>query len=237
MSKVETEPQEAAAPPAPSRWSTLWKSVTTRHALTSHEVVIAWMGLAILCALAYAPHVRHGGFYSDDWSNAAVTFHSTGGAGFGNVISTFADIGLYRPVLVMYVPLTYWAFGMDMAQHLAWAATLAFLAAGMLYGVLRTIEVPRIHAWVIAGLMIVYPWSDSTKLWPSGAQVTLSITLALAGLWIALAGLSKRSWRWHACAAVLYLLSILAYEITLPLIAAAGVLYTARVGWRTAHTS
>lgn len=211
------------------------RSLTTRRGLTAREVVFAWLGLSVVCALAFTPHIRHGGFYLDDWSNAAATLQPRGGSSVTDVLSKFWSIGLYRPVLVLYVPLTYWVFGMHMAHHLAWAATLALLAAGMLYGVLRTLGVPRIHGWIIAALTIVYPWFDSTRLWATGDQLTLSITLTLAGLWVALVGLSRRSWRWHACAAVLYLLSILAYEITLPLIASAGALYAARAGWRTAR--
>jgi hypothetical protein len=223
---------QAASPQ--NRWSKIWAALTTSRGLTGREVALAWLALAVFCALVYAPHVRHGGFYLDDWSNAAETFEPKGGPGFGNVISSFAAIGIYRPVLVIYVPVTYWVFGMHLALHLAWAAALAMLAAGMLYGVLRTLSVPRIHAWAVAALTIVFPWSDSTKLWATGDQVTLAVTLALAGLWIALAGLSRRSWRWHAWASLLYLLSILAYEVTLPLIALAGVLYTVRAGWRKA---
>lgn len=218
-----------------SRWPAAWAALTSRRPLTPRDVALAWMGLAILCALAYAPHVRHGGFYLDDWSNAARAFWPGGGSDAGSVVSSFARVGIYRPVLVIYVPLTYWGFGMHMAQHLAWAAALAMLAAGTLYGILRTLGVPRVHAWIIAGLTIIYPWFDSTRLWETGDQLTLSITLALAGLWVALVGLDRRSWLWHACAAFLYLLSILAYEVTLPLIAAAGLLYTMRVGWRAAR--
>lgn len=235
MNGVATEVREQAAQATPSRLSLAWSALTARNSLSLREVAIAWLGLAVLCALAYAPHVRHGGFYLDDWSNGAATLDTQGGTGFGNVVSFFASIGIYRPVLVLYVPLTYWVFGMHMAYHLAWAAALALLAAGIFFGVMRTLGVPRIHAWIISALTLVYPWFDSTRLWATGDQLTLSIALALGGLWVALVGLSRRSWRWHACAALLYLLSILTYEVTLPLIATVGAIYTARAGWREAR--
>ena len=198
------------------------------------EVLVAWAGLALLCAIAYLPNIRHGGFYLDDWSNAAITLQGAGG-NLWSAASDFAGNSLYRPVLLVYVPFTYIVFGMHMALHLVWVTILALLAAGMLYGVLRTVEVPRLHAWLVSALTLLYPWYDSTRLWATGGQLTLSITIMLAGLWIALVGLSRRSWRWHACAALLYLVSILTYEITLPVIAMAGALYTARVGWRRAR--
>jgi hypothetical protein len=202
---------------------------------SGREVTLVWLGLAVLTALAFIPHIRHGGFYLDDWSNAAGALHPPGGDGAGNALSYFADLTIYRPVLVVYVPLTYFVFGMNMALHLTWAAVLAVVVAGLLYGILRTLGVPWIHAGLISALTIVYPWFDSTRLWATADQVTLAVAFALAGLWIALAGLSRGRPKWHIGAAILYLLSILTYEVALPLIAAAGILYTLRGGWRAAR--
>lgn len=137
-------------------------------------------------------------------------------------------------MLVVYVPLTYFVFGMHMAHHLIWAGVLAVFVATMLYGVLRTLGVPWAHAGVVAAMTIVYPWFDSLHFWATAGQVSLSVGLLLAGLWIALAGLS-RAWHWHAAAAAIYLTSILTYEVTLPVVVAAGLLYVLVVGWRTAR--
>lgn len=196
--------------------------------------MLAAVALVVLATLAFIPHVRHGGFTMDDWSNAAGALEPPGGPGFGNALSYFADLTIYRPVLVLYVPVTYLVLGMHMADHLILAAALAVFVAVMLYGILRTLRVPWFHAGFIAALTIVYPWYDSTRLWATGAQISLSVGLVLAGLWIALVGLSRRSWRWHAAAAALYLTSILTYEVTLPVVAAAGLLYILAAGWRVA---
>lgn len=203
--------------------------------LTGGEIALAWIALAIVGALAFIPHIRHGGFYLDDWSNAAGALQPPGGPGVGNVLSYFADLTIYRPVLVLYVPLTYFVFGMHMDHHLIWAAFLALAVVALLYGILRMLGLPWIHAWLIAALTLVYPWFDSTRLWATADQISLSIFFALGGLWLALVGLSRRSWRWHAGALALYLLSILTYEVTLPLIVAAGLLYLLRSDWRTAR--
>lgn len=214
------------------RWIT---NLSSRRPLTSREIAFAWIGLAVIGALAFIPRVRHGGFHSDDWSNAAGALYPPNGSGLGNAIAFFADLTIYRPVLVVYVPFIYFAFGMDMAAHLAWVAALAVVLAWLLYGVLRTLSVPWPHAWLISALTIVYPWFDSTRLWATAGQLSLSICLVIGGLWIALVGLSRRSWYWHSAAALLYLLSIFTYEITLPLVAAAGILYVLRAGWRAAR--
>lgn len=215
------------------------RATTRKRVLTfagAHEFLVASLGLVVLGALVYAPHVLHGGFYLDDWSNGAVTLRPLGGGGFGQALSYFSKTTLYRPILVVYVPLTYEVFGTHMAYQLAWAATLAILVACVLYGVLRTLDVPTRHAWPIAALTLVYPWFDSTRFWETADQATLSILFAELGLWVALAGLSRRSLRIHAFAALLYLLSILTYEITLPVIAGLGTLYWVRAGWREART-
>lgn len=205
------------------------------RAPAARECILAWTALAVLGTLVFAPHVRHGGFYLDDWSNAAGTLRPPGGPGFGHALSYFWNITLYRPVLVLYVPLGYFVLGTHMAYQLAWAAILAMFVAAMLYGILRTLGVPWVHSWVMAALTIVYPWADSTRLWVTGSLVTLAVGFAFAGLWLALEGLRRRSWPLHACAAVLYLMSIWTYEITLPLIAIAGGLYTLVAGWRVAR--
>ena len=207
-----------------------------RSRLTIREVGLAWIALCILGGLAYAPHIRHGGFYYDDWANAANALYPPGHRSFGEALSVFSSVTIYRPGLVVYVPLTYFVLGTHMAYQLAWATALAIAASVMLYGILRTLGVPVVHAWLIAALTLVYPWSDATRLWVNGSQVTLSLDFTLAGVWLAIEGLRRRSWPMHCCAAILYLLSLLTYEVTLPVIASAGLLYVFLTDWRTARS-
>jgi hypothetical protein len=209
--------------------------LSLKRPLTAGEFAFSSVALALLAAIVFTPHFKHGGFYLDDWTNAAATLHPAEGPGIDNALSYFAEVTSYRPVLVVYVPLTYLVFGMHIAHHLIWAAFLAVIVAALLYGVLRTLGLPWAHALAIAGLVLVYPWFDSTRFWATAGQISLSSAFALGGLWLALAGLARHSWRWHASAAALYLLSILTYEVTLPLVAAAGSLYLLRVGWARAR--
>lgn len=203
--------------------------------LSAREVLLASGALAILAALVLAPHILHGGFYLDDWADAAGFRYPPGGQSFGNELSYFWEIFHYRPILVLYTPLKYFVFGTHIGWILAWTAFLAVLIGGLLYGVLRALGVPWFHAWPIAALTVVYPWFDSVRLWGSANPPPVSIALALAGLWVALWALRGRSWRVHLIASALYLVSILTYEITLPLIAVFGGLYVLRAGWRTAR--
>lgn len=216
------------------RFAWALKALRLDRPLTLREMFVALAGLGCIGLLVLAPSIQHGGFSSDDWSNASNALNPPAPPNFGYAVSAFADFTLYRPVLVIYVPLTYLVFGMHMHYYLAWAAVLSILAATMFYGVLRSLEVPWVHAALISALTVVFPWSDSTRLWATAGLVDLSLTFMFAGMLIALQGLRRRSWRWHAFAILFYLLSILTYELTLPLVACVGALYCLRVGWQPA---
>jgi hypothetical protein len=209
-----------------------------RHALTAglgfRDLALSSLALLALGVLVFLPHMRHGGFYLDDWSNAAGTLYPPGG-GDGNAFKYFSELTLYRPVLVLYVPLTYLVLGTHMHLLLALAVALAVLVAVNLYAILRLLGVPRVHAWIICALTVVYPWYDSTRFWETADQATVALVFLTGGLWMALVGLRRGSLRLHVLAALLYLLSILTYEVALPLIAVLGGLYWLRAGWRAAR--
>ncbi len=204
--------------------------------LSWREAGIAILALLIVGALAYLPHLRHGGFYLDDWSDVAGTFYPPGGRSLGNTLSYFGNLFPYRPALILYIPLKYFVLGADPAAQLSLAVALAVAVAFLLYGLLRFFAVPWYHAWTIAALTIVYPCFDSVRLWEAASLPTVAMLFAFGGIWLALIALDRRSWPLHLCAAALYLISILTYEITLPLIAAAGILYVLRAGWRTGRS-
>lgn len=188
------------------------------------ELVFALLFLGIVALLALYPRLRYGGFHLDDWSNATQALQAPG-----------QEFTFFRPVLSLYVPWTYFVLGMHMHYHLALAAALAVMAGTVFYGVLRTLGTPWLHAGLIATLTILFPWSDATRLWATAGLVTLAVLFMLTGLFLALQGARRGSWRWHACAVPLYLISILTYEITIPVIAGFGALYWLLAGWRAAR--
>lgn len=229
VDQTYTTDHRAARAPAPAVAA---EQVTARRVWWA-ELGVAWVLLLIVGVAAFATNIRDSGFSSDDWANAVRTLQTPGGV--GNVISAYADITAFRPLLILYVPLTYWVFGTHMGFHLAWSVALAIFMSGMLYGLLRECGLRRVHSFLVAALLLVYPWADSTRMWPTGSMASLAIGLGLAGVWVALVGLRRDSWRVHAVAVALYLASILTYEITALLIVAAGLLYIVRHGWRAAR--
>ena len=44
--------------------------------LTKRELALASFALLVLAVIVFGSHIRHGGFYYDDWANAALNVHA-----------------------------------------------------------------------------------------------------------------------------------------------------------------
>jgi hypothetical protein len=204
---------------------------TTRARPTARELGVATLLLAGLAAATYGSHVADGGFYWDDWKNAASTRFSPDG--FEGPL----DVRLlaFRPLLALSLPLPHVAFGAAPSLHLALALVLAIATSACFYLVLRTLGMASVHAGVISALVLLFPWSDSTRLWATGSVNHLAIALYLLGLVAALHGLDsdgRRRSLLRVAAVTLYLLSVLTYEIAAIAALLSVLLYAHRVGWR-----
>jgi hypothetical protein len=194
------------------------------------ELGAAAVLFALLALVAYGYHVAHGGFYTDDWANAA-GYHFADSPRYWNAVAEIRQVVGGRPVMALLLPLPHALLGLDPTLHLALAALLGIAAALCLFVLLRTLEMPPAHAWAIAALALLFPWSDSLRLWPAASLNTISICFFLVGLTIALRGFrysGRRGTAMHAGAALLYLLSVLTYEVTAAAALLAGLLYLGR---------
>ena len=203
--------------------------------VSRRELVAVAVLLLAVAALSLGSHIANGGFYYDDWANAARTHFSPEGDGFFNAIESFAGFTAYRPTLVLYLPITHEILGSHPWLHLAWAATLGALAAWCLFAVLRTLGMETVHAAAVAVLALLFPYADSTRLWSTSSVVQVSISLYLLGVWVALSGLraqGRRSVKLHAGAVALFALSLCTYEITAAAIALTGLVYLTQAPWR-----
>jgi len=189
------------------------------------------LGLALLVIGA---HIRHGGFYSDDWGNAAAT-HFDGW--WRTSLDQWKHAIPERPLLAVLLPAPYALFGLDPTYHLATAVVLATLTSLTFFVFLRAFGIERHHALAMAALSVVFPWSDATRLWPTGAANNLAVIAYFAGSVMAVRGLAaersdrRRSLALHAGAAALYLASLLTYEVAATMILLSGVLYRTRASW------
>lgn len=156
--------------------------------LLLREVGLVAIGLSAIALLAFGPHIHHGGFYSDDWANAAdYRFDEQIQAGLG-----------LRYLLLLLLPVPHAVFGLDASDHLLLASALAVSSAGAFYAVLRLLRFGRIHAFAMSTLVLVFPGADSLRLWATAGVNSLSVTLFLTGLAIALRA-SRRAGRRAGC--------------------------------------
>ena len=153
----------------------------------------------MLGVAVFGSHIVQGSFYYDDWANSAHT-HEPGGANdFGAALSYFWGFTGFRPLLALYVPVLHEVFGQHWGAHLAWAVVLATLMSGLLFAVLVELGIGRVHALLIAALVLVFPFSDATRLWATSATAHLTASFWLAGLWVALRGLDPGRSRARRC--------------------------------------
>ncbi|MGI8513406.1 MAG: hypothetical protein ACR2NH_12355, partial [Solirubrobacteraceae bacterium] len=207
-----------------------------RPRLAWREVVVAGALLAALGALVFAPHVRSGGFQTDDWSTAAV-YRFAPSPRYENAARFQRAILGGRPLLARAQPLPHAVFGGRFGWHLALAVALGVLASLAAFGALRLAGLPPLRALGAAGLALVFPWSDATRLWPIAGLNNLAPLAAAGGLALALRGLrctGRRAVAWHGGALALYAVALGFYEAVAGIALGFGVLYVAQAGWRAA---
>ncbi len=190
------------------------------------ELALAGVALTLLGALVYAPQVAHGGFYWDDWANAA-NVRFTGEPGLFGALdqATERPVFGYRPVLTTMLVLEYEAIGTH--RHLAVALALLYsiTTAWALFLLLRTLGIRGREAIVPAALLLVFPWCDSTRMWNTASFDTVAVTLYLLGLTLAVRALRSGSRALTAASLALYLLAAWTYEIVAIGVLAAVAIY------------
>jgi hypothetical protein len=127
----------------------------------------------------------HGGFIADDWVNAG-RYYEHPGTGFWGAVDNYQTPS--RPVAAVYVSLTYAALGLRTGQHLVLAVLLAAFLSAAFFAFLRTVGLGTTPALAASALLLVFPSSDSTRLWATGSQINLFIGLYLVAMVVAIAG-------------------------------------------------
>jgi hypothetical protein len=186
--------------------------------------------LAAVAAAVFGPHVAHGGFYSDDWSNAADYRFADRPRILSLAASLQAGVGT-RYLLTLAQPIPHALFGLDTPAHVALGIGLGVAAVTAFYGVLRSVGMAWVHAAAMALLVLVFPWSDAVRLWATAGLHNLSMLSFFIGLIVALRALSvpgRRGALLHGLAQLCYVVAVLFYEVPLPAIALSGLLYVHR---------
>lgn len=178
------------------------------------ELALAFVAFLLVGAALFGPQVANGGFYWDDWQNAANTHFSREPGLFGALDrATERPVFGYRPVLTTLLVLEHEAFGMHAWLHLAMAVLFGVLTAWALYLLLRTLGFGRLDSGAPAALLLAFPWTDSTRMWATASYDTLAVALYLIGLVLAVRGLRERRQRLTVASLVMYLLASWMYEV------------------------
>ncbi len=234
----------------PSRARRLARLLLQAGAPSARELALATILLVLVAGAAYGSHVVNGGFLMDDWSNAAKTEYlasccgpgvtRAGPTGYLNVARSMLNDGPagHHLGLPIVVPPAHFLFGTRPEPHLALAVGLAVLMSAALYLLLRTLGLARLHSGLISTLVLIFPFTDSVRLWPMASYDQLSVVLWLLGLVVALHGLRQRSQAHavavHGGALAMFVAGVLIYEPLAGAVVLGAVLYVGRTAWRGA---
>lgn len=189
-----------------------------------------WVGLGILALAIYLPYALKAGWYYDDWADYA-TFKRAGGSWGAQFDACTSSIPAGRKLTCLYHVTEYHLFGDRRALYHLLAIFFLVAMAGLTYAILKRCRLPWPWAALGAALLIVFPSSDSTRLWPTGAIGQYVIVIELVGVLLALAALERPRGAsrvaLHAGATVLFLIAMTSYEIAVPLVALNGIVYWA----------
>jgi len=173
--------------------------------------------LAVITWLSAAPYVFKLGFYSDDWSILSMFhFAAVQVDGFGRAFEEFPG----RPLAAIYHALLFKAFGSHpLGYHLV-NTTVLGSAICLLYLLLVRLRVSRAESLAAALVLIALPQLSTVRVWSAASAVNLSMLLMLVSLHAQLSYDRTRRIGWAVLAIAAAILSLGAYEIFGPFLAA-----------------
>lgn len=200
-------------------------STWTRSLIELSICVITLVGIGLA---VFGSHITDGGFYYDDWSRASGYRFD----GFWHAaLVQWRHVIPGRPILAFLLPLPHALFGLRPEVHLAMAVTLGVLASTGFFVFLRELRLKAPHALAMASLALILPWSDAARLWPTASINNIAVAAYFVGTVTVLRALrasGRQALLLHAVATVLFLVSLLTYEVAAAAIALGGILYFGR---------
>lgn len=179
------------------------------------------LSLLAITFLSAAPYLSRLGFYSDDWDILAKLQHAHAQGRWP--IAEILQISPARPLHGLYAALLFGAFGRDpLGYHLVNTAVLA-ASVVLFYLLLVRLRVGRGEALAAALVFVVLPQLSTIRVWFAAFQVTLSLALMLVSLHCQLFFARSGKPASGAAALAAAVVSLAAYEIFAPLLAAFAI--------------
>jgi hypothetical protein len=196
--------------------------------LARHSNWVAAGIFSLLSLAIYGPAVKRTGFYYDDWALQA-GFHDASHSLSGLWDQCRGGETAGRPGGCVYHVTTYFLLGSHPSRYHAMAVVFLAASTFALFLLLRACRLPWLPAVVTGALLITFPGSDATRLWPTAVGAMLILALYIVGVLI---GIRALKMPWGRGAAALHVLSLLlfaalvfTYEIVIPLIAVDVIFY------------
>ncbi len=189
---------------------------------------IAAVLLLLVAALAiYGRYATKGGWFYDDWRTYAELRDQYGGF-FAELKACTRTIPGGRTLACVYHAGEYHLLGGHRRAYQF--ASIAFLVfdAALLYAIALRARLARPWAFLLAAAFLLFPASDSARLWDVASLAGYDMALVLGAILASLSALGRRgrpALALHVLGAVLAILAMATYEIALPLVALGGFTY------------
>jgi hypothetical protein len=204
------------------------RSWDARRRASGHPPDFAAVLLLLIAALAiYGRYATKGGWFYDDWRTYSELRDQHGGF-FAELRACNRTIPGGRGLACIYHAGEYRLFGAHRTEYQF--ASIAFLVvdATLLYAIALRSRLRRGWAFLIAIAFVLFPASDSARLWDVASLAGYDMALALGAILATLSALGRRgrsAQALHMAGGLLAILAMATYEIALPLIALGGVTY------------
>lgn len=179
-------------------------------------------------AALYLPAVFGLGFYYDDWLLQA-TFDDAASSSWRDLFAACRDVEpAGRPGGCVYHATVYKLLGDSPAAYHVLSIVLLAVSTFLLFLLLRRCRMPAWPALLVGLLYVVYPGSDSTRLWPTAVGAQYIIGAFFGGVLLGIAAIQAKGARkalLHAASLALFVLLAFTYEVVLALVAVSGAFY------------
>lgn len=180
------------------------------------------LSIAFLCSIALlsvALYVPHLGFYSDDWHFLSLLKNSQDQSFGGLFQSLMADHNVrVRPVQVLTLVALYRCFDLSPLGYHVCNAMLLTAMAIMLFLLLRELKLPWILAVALPAVYILLPHYSTDRFWIAAMQANISMVCYFISFYAVVRSL-RSGWLWLVVGVLSTLVSVLSYEVAVPLFA------------------
>jgi hypothetical protein len=174
--------------------------------------------LSIFVALCSGFYIHQVGFYSIDWHWLSRMRMSPDQSFLGAVTSLRGAYTAMRPMEMVWWCLLYKAFALNPLGFHVTNAVVSLFGVLLLYGAARQLGLQRLFAVVVALLYAVTPLYCTDHFWLDCFTINVSVVLCLLSLNADLYAItSGRFWLWRSVSLVCVIVSLLSYEIAMPL--------------------